>query len=213
MGGTKVQMPQAPTAPTATQTAQDYASALPIYYQAALQYEPQIAQMQQQIQQQLYPFTSDIQEQLAKTAQQGYSAEAPSWYRQNIRDTLASQLGRNLVYNPQGQEQFGLATNQAMEDWKRYYQNLGLTLSGRQPLTQPSNMMQSYTPAAGMGYASNIYGTQGNIYGTQMQNYTSQSQYNPWMNVGGSLLGGVGQGLGSIGGMASYGYGSKQGWW
>ena len=196
MGGSKESAPTAPQPPTQAQTAADYAAALPVYYQAALQYEPQIAQMEQGIAQSLYPKTVGLQEELAGAAQTGMNASVPSWYQQQTRDAMKSQFGRNLVYNPQAQEQYGIGTQQAAEDWKRYYQNMGLTVSGRQPLTQANNMMSTYTPALATQAAQQQYGTQANIYGTQSQNYW-QGQSNPWMNMAGSLAGGIGSGIGT----------------
>lgn len=195
MGSKSPSVPTAPTPPTQAQTAADYAAALPVYYQAALQYEPQIAQMEKNIQSQLYPTTTALQEDIANRAKAGMNAPIADWYKQNVAENLKSSLGRNLVYNPQAQEQYGLATQQAYKDWGDYYTNLGLTSTGRQALTQPSNMLGTYTPAAGMSFAQQGYGTGANIYGTQMQNYMQQSQ-NPWANVAGSIAGGIGSGIG-----------------
>jgi hypothetical protein len=200
---TIIQQPTPPASPTATQTANDYATALPIYYQSALQYEPQIAKMQQDIQSQLYPQTSGLQEQIAGQAAQGVSQDLPSWYKANVQDTLKSQLGRNLVYNPQAQESYGLQTQEAYKGWGDYWRNFALAAAGRQPLTQSNNMMQSYTPNAQMQNTAQNYnaysGTYGQMYGAnagyannQNNNALSQSQYNPWMNLAGSIAGGVG---------------------
>jgi len=209
MGGqpsTTIQMPAAPTPPTAAQTAADYASALPTYYQTALQYEPQMAALEKQINEQLYPQTAGLQETLAAQASQGMTQPLPDWYKQNVADTLKSTFGRNLVYNPQAQEQYGLATNQAYKDWGDYYRNLGLSVGNRQPLAASPNLMSSYTPAANMGFAQQGYGTQANVYGTQSQNYWNQQNYSPpWMNMLGTVGGGVGQGIGTGMGYAAMG--------
>lgn len=207
MGSTKVSQPAAPTVPTASQTATDYASALPIYYEAAMKYEPQMAALEKSINEQLYPNTAGLQETIAGQAQAGLTQDMPEWYKTQVGDTLKAQLGRNLVYNPQAQEQYGVATQQAYQDYGNYWRNLALSAAGRQPLATSPNIMQTYTPSANMNQASNTYGTQAGIYGQQMQNYTSQSQYNPWMNVVGSLAGGIG---GAMTGQYMSGLGGKK---
>jgi hypothetical protein len=206
MGSTKIVQPSPPPAPTATQAAEDFSRSLPIYYQTALQYEPKIAQMEYDIQSQLYPQETALRQQIGQDTLAGLRQSVPEWYNQGIRDTLKAQFGRNLVYNPQAQEQYGLATNQAARDWKNYYTNIGLSMAGRIPVTTPNNIMSSYTPQANMNFAQQGYGTGAGIYGTQMQNYTSQSQYNPWMNLAGSIGG-------SIAGAGTYGLGQRFNWW
>jgi hypothetical protein len=208
----------APAAPSATQTAEDYAKALPIYYQTALEYQPKMAAMEKSINEQLYPQTAGLQEIVAGQAQEGLTQPIGDWYRQNVADTLKSQLGRNLVYNPQAQEDYGIATQQAYQDWQNYYRNLGLSWAGRQPLAASPNLMSSYTPALQTQANQSSFGTQAGIYGhglnynTNMYN-TNLGYSNPWANIGGSLAGGLGSGLGTLGGMMGYGFGSKRGWW
>jgi hypothetical protein len=157
-----------------------------------------MAALEKQINEQLYPKTAGLQETIAGQAAQGLAQDLPTWYKGKVEDTLKSQLGRNLVYNPQAQEQYGIATQQAYQDWGNYWRNLSLSAAGRQPLAASPNLMTSYTPAANMGFAQQGYGTGANIYGTQMQNYMQQSQ-NPWLNlagtIGGGLTGGIGTGM------------------
>jgi len=196
MGSTKVSTPEPPKAPTAVQTATDFASAMPVYYKTALEFEPQIAQMQQGIQQQLYPYTAGLQEQLAQQAQQGMSAGMPEIYRGQVSDAIKSQFGRNAVYNPIGQQQYGIGMADAERNWQQYYQNMGLSLAGRQPLTQPNNMMQSYTPAANMNYASTNYGNYSNLYGSmyptnQKQQQAVMENTQAYAKMGTSLVGGM----------------------
>jgi len=201
MGSTKISQPAAPTPPTQAQTAADYAAALPIYYKAALEYEPQIAQMEKDIQSQLYPETSALQENLAKQASEGMNASLPDWYKNNVADTLKSQLGRNLVYNPTAQEDYGLKTNQAYKDWGDYYRNLGLSVTSRQPLTQPNNMMLTATPQQAMGYNANTYGSYSNVYGNMYgaNAKLAGDKYSANMNmigqIGGGLMNGIGTGM------------------
>ena len=196
MGSTKVQAPSTPAAPTAAQTAQDYATALPIYYQTALQYEPQMAALEKQINEQLYPQTAGLQETIAGQAATGLSQPLPDWYKTQVGETLKSQLGRNLVYNPQGQEQYGVATQQAYQGYGDYWRNLALSAAGRQPLAASPNIMQTYTPAANMTNSAQNYGNYSsayaNMYGTnQKQAQANQENTMGYVKMGSSLLGGM----------------------
>lgn len=200
MGSTKIKQPNVPLAPTAEETAQAYASALPIYYQTAMQYEPQMAALEKQINEQLYPNTAGLQENLASQAANGMNA-TPDWYKNQLMDTLKSQFGSNIAYNPQSQEQFGVATQQGLQDYQNYYRNLALQVSGRQALAQSPNIMQTYTPAANMQNSATNYGNYSGLYGNMYNVNAQQSQYNPWMNLAGSLAGGI------SGAATSYGLG------
>lgn len=205
--------PATPAAPTAQQTAEEYAKALPIYYQTAMEYEPQMAALQKQINEQLYPNTAGLQETIAGQASTALGQDLPSWYQEKVGENLKSQLGRNLVYNPQAQEQYGLNTQAAYKDYGDYWRNLALSAAGRQPLATSANLANTYTPAVQSNVAANNYGNyvgaygsmsnaamsaNANMYGSYTNNYNTG---NPWMNMGGSILGG---GLGSF--MGGYGY-------
>lgn len=200
MGDNK--QPAAPTAPSTTATLSEYIANYPKLVDLEKQYSPELAVLEKSIQDQLYPNQSKLGEQLGAIASNGMNQSAPDWYQANVADTLKSSLGRNLVYNPQAQEQFGLATNQANQDWKQYYQNLGLSLSNKVPLVQgQQNAVQGYTPNSALNFAQQTFGTQAGIYGQQSQN----AQYNPWMNLLGSVAGGVS-------GATTTGLGKKYGW-
>lgn len=195
-GGGAVQAPAAPAAPTTADTLAEYIKNYPQLVELQKRYAPELAATDYGIQKQYQPNQLALGEQLAGQASQGMTQNAPAWYQNNIQDTMKANFGRNLVYNPQAQEQFGLATNQANEDWKRYYQNMGLSLNNRVPLTQNTmQTAQGYTPAQALNSAALTYGTQANIYGTQGGMYNAQysnPQSNPWANAGGSILGNMG---------------------
>jgi len=196
--GSQPSMPQAPAAPTASASMADYVASYPQLAELQKQYAPQFAALDYGIQQQYQPQQLALGEQLAGQASEGMTQAAPDWYKQNVRDSLMSNFGRNAVYNPQGQEQFGLATSQANEDWRRYYQNMGMSISNKVPLTQNTmQTAQAYNPATVMNMASNTFGTQAGMYGTQMQNYMQGGPSNPWANIAGSLAGGIGSGIGT----------------
>lgn len=204
-----VAAPTVPAAPTATATASDFASALPIYYSTALQYEPQMAALEKQINEQLYPSTAGLQETLAGQANDALTKSVPQWWQDNAQENLKSTLGRNMVYNPLAQEKYGVGLMQANEQYKNYYQNMALSLAQRQTLSGGANLTANYTPTAQMQSTNQNYGTYanayGNMYNTNAQMANSQMNYtNPWVsaasglagNVTGSLSGGYFGGLG-----------------
>jgi hypothetical protein len=181
----------------------DYVNSYPQLAELQMKYDPMLAANAKATNEQLYPETAGLQEQIAGQAKTALSQGVPDWYQANVADTLKSQMGRNLVYNPQAQEQYGVATQQANMEYGNYWRNLALSAAGRQPLATGNNQIaNSYTPQNALAFNSSNYGTQAgmynagvqgsaNVYGNNMQNYTSQSQYNPWANMAGSLIGGV----------------------
>ena len=193
---TEVKAPDTPKPPTATETAQEYAKALPVYYQTALEYEPQMAILQRQINEQLYPQTSQLQENLAGQALTGSTQAVPDWYKSQIDDQLRSTFGSNLAYNPLAQESYGIATMQANRDYQDYYRNLGLTVGGRQPLAQSANIMQSYTPAANMQNSATNYGNYSNAYSSM---YGANAQLQGQTNAANAQM--ISSGIGAIGSM------------
>ena len=206
MGG---DTPQAPTAPSTGQSVQDWASALPQIYQAQMQYAPQQAQQQVSLAQQyalplaqayqsaqssLYPKTTALQENLADQATQGMSSDVPSWMQDQYRSNVNAQLGSNAG-SPIGADYMSRGLLQQQQDWKQYYQNLGLSVTGRQPLTQATgpqttDYMSSFTPSSVMTSNNQNYGTSGSIYGNQL---TSQATQNAAMyNMIGQFAGAAG---------------------
>jgi hypothetical protein len=205
MGGDSGQIaqPQMPTAPSYSSSIQDYIQNYPELFQLQQQYAPQIAAMQKKTQEQLYPNQAGLGEQLGGIASQGMTTEASDWYTQNTRDQLKSTFGRNLVFNPRAQEQYGVSTQQAAEDWKRYYQNMGMSLAGKQPqYGAETGITQSYQPAQALSYNQNMYNTQAGLYGTNLNAWQNQNT-NPWANIAGSIAGGIGSGIGTGVGMYS----------
>lgn len=201
-----ITQPATPAAPTATQTAEDYAKALPIYYQTAMQYQPQIAALEKSTNEQLYPNTAGLQETIAGQAKEALAQDVPEWYKTNVADTLKSQMGRNLVYNPQAQEDYGIATQQANQEYGNYWRNLALSAAGRQPLAASPNLMSTYTPVAQMANTATNYGNYSNAYSSMYGsavgananmygNYVNNASSNPWMNMAGTIGGGLAGGF------------------
>lgn len=177
-GGTTVQNVQAPAAPTAGQSAAEYAAALPSILEANLKYQPQFneadyasfaklaplyTQVYDQINKQYYPQTYGLQEQLAKQASEASSAtNIPEYMRKQYADTVNAQLGTN-AYSPIGADYLSRGLINQGEQYRQYYQNLGLSLAGRQPLTQTQYQQPSFDVANSFAPA----------FGTQMGGYGS----------------------------------------
>jgi len=200
-----------PTAPTTGQSVQDWANALPQIYETQMKYAPLQAQQQVGLAQQyaapmgqamqaaqsaMYPKTTALQENLAGVAQEGMGSQVPDWMQQAYRSNMSAQLGNN-VNAPIGADYMSRGLLQQQQDWQRYYQNLGLSVTGRQPLTQAgtpqtSDYMSGFTPGSVMQSNNQNYGTQAGIYGNQLS-------YNS--NANGQMMNMIGAGIGAAGTM------------
>lgn len=220
MGGDELQKP---SQPTTGQSVQDWAGALPQIYQTQMQYAPLQAQQQVDLAQQyatplaqafqsaqnsLYPQTTALQENLAGQAAAGMSSDVPQWMQDQYRSNMNAQLGTN-ANSPIGADYMSRGLLQQQQDWKQYYQNLGLSVTGRQPLTQASapktsDYMSNFSPNSVMTSNNQNYSTAGTIYGNQMQNQGNS----PWMNMVGGIGGGI---AGSVLGPMGSAVGSKLG--
>lgn len=215
-GGTQVYNPSPAPAPTPAQSAADYAAALPAIYKAQLEYQPQFDAQQlasaqnlspaytklyNDINKQLYPETYGLQEQLAKIASEGSMGQIPSWMKNQYQSDLSAQLGTNANAGI-GADYVSRGLLDQQQRYNQYYQNLGLSVAGRQPLTNPQTAQQPSTFDVASQFAPN--------YQNQMQGYgsfisggrpiTTQGGQPNWiagLQAGGSVL----QGLGSLGAM------------
>ncbi len=204
-----------PTAPTTGQSVKDWANALPQIYETQMKYAPLQAQQQVNLAQQyaapmgqamqaaqsaMYPKTTALQENLAGVATEGMSSQVPDWMQQAYRSNVNAQLGTN-ANSPIGADYMSRGLLQQQQDWQRYYQNLGLSVTGRQPLTQAgtpqtSDYMSGFTPGSVMANNASIYGTQAGIYGNQLTYNTNanaqmQRYIGMGMNMGGAMMGGA----------------------
>jgi hypothetical protein len=215
MGSTSI---EAPSAPSTTSSVQDWAANLPAVYDAQLKYAPQQAQQQLALTQQyatpmaqalqdaqsaLYPQTTALQENLAGQATAGMTQDVPQWMQDAYRSNVNAQLGNNAA-SPIGADYMSRGLLQQQQDWKQYYQNMGLSLTGRQPLTQAStpattDYMSGFTPGSVMSSNNQNYGTAANIYSTQQQAATAQNA--AMMNLIGSGIGAAGSVGGSMFGL------------
>jgi len=217
----------------------DYVQNYPALFNLTQQYAPQEAQMQvnlanqyagqlgeayKKAQEAMYPTETQITNSLNNQIQEGMSSDVPDWMKQEYLSNMNAQLGTNAGSNI-GADYVSRGLLQQKQDWQNYYRNLGLSVTGRQPIysaQSPSytNQLQGYTPNSVLGYNSNIFGTQAGMYNTQYNAYAQNANQSPaWMNVvgtiggavAGGLTGGVGLGLGSLiaGGIAAGSRGSR----
>ncbi|KYK25701.1 hypothetical protein AYK26_07735 [Euryarchaeota archaeon SM23-78] len=210
MGGSETIVQSSQPSMSSAEAIREWVSSLPQVYETQMQYAPQEAAQQVQLAQQyalpmgqamqqamtgMYPETTALQEQLAQQAQAGMQAGVPDWMREqylsNVRAQLGEQVGAGI-----GADYISRGLLQLNQDWQDYYRNLGLSVSGRQPLAQPtmpaySNYMQGYQPSNVLGY----YGG----YGTTTQTGGGYSPFQ-WMSGIGNLMSGMaGGGKGFMG--------------
>jgi len=112
----------------------------------------------------LYPQTARLQENMAGAATTGMNAtEMPDWMRKSYMSDMNANLGTN-VGSPIGADYVSRGMQNQLFEQQKYYRDLGLSLAGRQPLsqaTQPAttNYAAGFTPQSVMnqnqqGYAS-----------------------------------------------------------
>lgn len=207
-----VKNPNVPSPASSAETMSEWERNLRSIYNAQMQYAP--LELQQQLDMQnkygydiskslydissrLYPETVGLQESLAKQAREGMSNGMPDWYRRQADDYFKSMLGEN-VGSGIGADYYTTGMMEQQKNWQDYYRNLGLSMTGRQPLQQPtqgsySNYMGNYSPIAALGNASSNYG---NYLGAYSSMYgANAARGNPMMNLlgglGGAALGGM----------------------
>lgn len=212
-GGTTTYVPAAAAAPTASQSAAEYAAALPSILESQIKYQPQFDQAQydsysklapqyagllDQINKQYNPQTAALQETLAGQALQGATAtQIPDYMRKQYQDTVNAQLGTN-ANAPIGADYVSRGLINQAEGYRQYYQNLGLSLAGRQPLAS-----NAQTPQSNFDVAGNTNANYGNVlagynaYNNATRPITTQSGTPNWIN-GLNAAGNVLQGVGSF---------------
>jgi len=214
MGSTKIEQPATPAAPTVQSSLQDYITNYPALFAMNQQYQPQEAAQQIALAQQyaapygqamktaqeaMYPEQTKITNQLLQQAQTGMTSQVPDWMKAQYQSDMNAQLGSN-VGSPIGADYMSRGLLQQQQDWQKYYQNMGLSLTGSQPIyqaTQPvtTNQASTFTPAAVMGYNAQNYGNYiggySSMYGANAQ---TAAQGNPYFNatagMAGTALGG-----------------------
>ena len=216
MGGSSapsvIESPAPPAAPSYGSTMKDYVENYPqlvalqkqygpemaqLEYENQSLYSPQYAALQKQMNEQLYPQTAGLQENLASQANIGMSQGLPDDMRQQYVSDFNAGLGMN-ANAPIGISDRNVALTKLNEQWKNYYQHLGLSAAGRQPLAQ-GGQAGSVDTGAGLQGALNY--AQGN-FGTTMQGYNSSLAnriVQPNTSFGWQDAMGIGLGAASIG--------------
>ena len=213
MGSTTVEAPSTPAAPTTAQSMQDWIQNYPAMFQLQQQYAPQEAAQQVALAQQyaqpigqamktaqeaMYPQETQITNALNQQVQQGMSSQLPDWARQSYMDTMRSQLGENAMSGV-GADYMSTGLLQQQQNWQNYYRDLGLSITGRQPIATAqmpnySNYASGYTPSSVANTNAVNYGNYANayssMYGSNQQAQASQN--NMWSNIIGSGLGAAG---------------------
>ncbi len=215
MGGDSIEMqqPQMPTAPTTAFNMDDYIKNYPkmmelqqeynpqsaaLAFDIASKYAPSYAGLQQQISEQTSPETAALQENLAAIANEGMNAGVPQAMQDAYRSELRANVGPNVGSGIAGDYISRNMINQG-EDYRKYYQNLGLSLANRQPLPQYQN--PAYSDAgAGYNYGTVAQGNQSNyatasgLYGNLYTQNMQQSQANKMFpyQAAGTAAGAVG---------------------
>jgi hypothetical protein len=216
MGGdTVIQQPQTPAPPTAGQNMADYVAGLPAMYQAQMEWNPKLAQQQLDLTTQyapqyselmkntnesLYPGITSMNEKLTQQAMSGMDAAVPEAMRAQYLDSLRSEIGGNAGSGI-GADYVSRGLVNQNEQYKQYYQNMALSLTGRQPLTQAQSP-QFNDVGSGYNYGQvannnmqgygNYAGLYGSMYGSnqQAQSELTKAQY-----------GLIGSGIGAAGTM------------
>jgi len=183
MGGgtpssTNVYTPTPPAQPTSAEATQAWADTMPQVYETQMKYAPleaeqqlgllqkygvQYGQASKDVNDALYPETAALQEQMAGQAAEGMQADVPAWMKDQYRSDLNANLGTNAG-SPMGADYASRGMLQQQQDYQKYYQNMGLSLAGRQPLAQAaspqtSNYLARNTPDQTQNYMANTYGT------------------------------------------------------
>lgn len=193
-----------PAPPTSTGSVSEYISNYPRLIEAQEQYGGRDLASQRAAQEFAYPELAGMSQDLMGQISQGMNESVPDWYASQVQDTLKSQLGRNLVYNPQAQESFGLRTQEAHKGYQDYYRNLAMSMANKQPVFQSQSPTAGYTPQGVMGMQASTYSPYMNAWSGQQNRQFQQSMSNqqmPWMALQGA--GNLMSGVGSFGGQGS----------
>lgn len=211
MGSTKISQPSVPAAPTTAQSMKEYVENYPALWNMQMQYAPQEAALQVALAQQyaqpmgealkesqeaMYPTETAITEQAGQQALEGMqSQELPDWAKQKYLDEYRANLGTN-VGSGIGADYTSRNLLEQGKNWQDYYRNLGLSISGKQPVysAQPvgyTNQMSAYTPQSVLNYNAQNYGNYSNAY-SSMYGANAQmagTRYNSMMNLFGAGIG------------------------
>lgn len=203
-GGTEINYPSTPPQPSTADAINAWVKSLPEVYQAQLTYAPQEAAQQVALAQQyaeplgqaylkaqraMYPEEYAMRDKLMTQVDENLNSGVPDWMIQQYKDNMNAQLGENALSGA-GADYVSRGLMQQQQDWKNYYTNLGLSLTGSQPVysaqtPQTSNYMSNFTPTSNMNYMANTYGT----YAAASRPVSTTQQPDYLGGAGGALMG------------------------
>ena len=186
--------PAAPAPPTVGQSMADYVKHYPKYAEQQMEYAPKFARTEQAILEELYPKTSQVQEDLVgeyqTRADQGFSPEQQAQYL----DMKRAQLGSNVA-SPIGADNLSRGYMLAEQGYKDQALGNLAALGARAPIVNQQVDTSGFTPQGVMGFNSQNYGTQMSghnaLLGYQANTYGSRGSTNPMWGIAGSLAGGA----------------------
>jgi hypothetical protein len=203
MGGdTHITEPNPPPAPTTAQSMAEWVQNYPAVFNLQQQYAPQEAAQQVALtqqyaapmgqafktaQDQMYPNETALSNQLTQTATEGMQSQVPDWQRAQYQSDLNANLGTN-VGSGIGADYVSRGLLQQQQDWNKYYQNMGMSIAGKQPVygaqqPQTSNYASQFTPNAVMGSNAQNYGSFAGLYGN-MYGANASQMYQGGVNLG-----------------------------
>lgn len=220
MGSTKISSPETPAAPSVQSSMSDYIANYPALFNLQQQYAPQEAQMAVNLanqyagqygsamktaQESMYPEETKINNAMNQQVLSGINSEVPDWMKQQYQSELNANLGTN-VGSGMGADYMSRGLLQQQQDWQNYYRNLGLSITGRQPIATANtpattNQLANYTPQGVMNYNATNYGNYANAYADMYGTNQKMASQGTWwqsglMNMAGQGLGGMASGIG-----------------
>lgn len=221
MGGsdTYVEAQQPAPAPSLSSSYQDYVEAYPKLVGLEQQYSPILAQNQldlltqygpdlalaaQNVAESVSPYTVKLQEALAKQAYEGMQDGVPDSVRQQYLDEVRANMGPN-VGSPIAADYTSRGLLNLNQQYQNYFRDLGLSISGRQPVASYTNtgvgtaqaqpgIVSSGLPNA-LNYNASTYGnyinasTQTNLANQSAANAAYQNQLNRMYGLAGAGIG------------------------
>ena len=204
---TKVSSPSTPAAPTTTSSIEDWVKNYPAVYELQQKYAPLEAQNQIDLmnkyslpyaqalktaQDTLYPNETALTNQLTAKVSEGMNGQLPDWAKNSYLDTQKALLGENAL-SGSGVDYMSRGLNEQTKNWQDYYTNLGLSISGKQPVytaspTQTTNYTSGFTPNSVMSSNNQNYGNYSNAYSSMYNTNATfatnlNKQYTDWAKM------------------------------
>ena len=214
MGGSS-SMPEQPTPPpqpTAAESTAQWVESMPDVFAEQQRQNPLAAQQSLELMEQYgvplaqayratenaaNPQAASLQNQLSAQASEGMSADTPQWMQDEYLSNSAAQLGTNIG-SPIAADYQSTGMMKQKMDYQNYYRDMGLSISGRQPVGkgatgQNVDYTAGYTPGSVMDFNSSTYAPYASaysgMYGANANLMGQQAMAHGEM-VGGAIAGG-----------------------